>query len=134
MLKRLPAVFSVVRLPAALLEDHLNILKEREGKRSVEITKQEVEKVAKLARLELTESEKTAFTKQLSQILTHVETLNQYDTTGVEPTATVLGQVNVFRPDDARPSLSVERAVANAPESTDGFFVVPKIIEDRQSL
>jgi aspartyl-tRNA(Asn)/glutamyl-tRNA(Gln) amidotransferase subunit C len=98
------------------------------------ITKQEVEKVAKLARLELTESEKAAFTKQLSQILTHVETLKQYDTTGVEPTATVLGQVNVFRPDDARPSLPVERAVANAPESSDGFFVVPKIIEDRQPL
>ena len=100
----------------------------------MEITKQEVEKVAKLARLELTDSEKAAFTKQLSQILTHVETLKQYDTTGVEPTATVLGQVNVFRSDDARPSLSVERAVANAPESTDGFFVVPKIIEDRQPL
>lgn len=98
------------------------------------ITKEEVEKVAKLARLELTESEKTAFTKQLSQILTHVETLKQYATTGVEPTATVLGQANVFRPDEARPSLPVERAVANAPESADGFFVVPKIIEDRQSL
>ena len=67
----------------------------------MEITKQEVEKVAKLARLELTESEKAAFAKQLSQILTHVETLKQYDTTGVEPTATVLGQVNVFRPDMA---------------------------------
>jgi len=54
--------------------------------------------------------------------------------TCVEPTATVLGQVNVFRSDIARPSLSVERAVANAPESADGFFVVPKIIEDRQPL
>lgn len=98
------------------------------------ITKEEVEKVARLARLELTESEQAAFTKQLSQILTHVETLKQYDTTGVEPTATVLGQANVFRPDEARTSLPVERAVANAPESSDGFFVVPKIIEDRQPL
>ena len=97
----------------------------------MEITKQEVEKVARLARLALTDIEKTAFAKQLSQILTHVETLKQYDTTGVEPTATVPGQVNVFRPDMARPSLSVDSAVANAPESTDGFFVVPKIIEDR---
>jgi aspartyl-tRNA(Asn)/glutamyl-tRNA(Gln) amidotransferase subunit C len=109
----------------------LNIPEEKEGTRNVEITKEEVEKVAKLARLELTDIEKVAFAKQLSQILTHVETLKQYDTIGVEPTATVLGQVNVFRPDDARPSLSVERAVANAPESADGFFVVPKIIEDR---
>jgi aspartyl-tRNA(Asn)/glutamyl-tRNA(Gln) amidotransferase subunit C len=95
------------------------------------MNKEEVEKVAKLARLELTGNEQTAFAKQLSQILTHVETLNQYDTTGVEPTATVLGQVNVFRPDIARPSLSVECATVNAPESADGFFVVPKIIEDR---
>jgi len=100
----------------------------------VEITKQEVEKVAKLARLEVTEGEQAAFAKQLSQILTHVETLKQYDTTGVEPTATVLGQVNVFRRDSVRPSLPVDRAVDNAPESADGFFIVPKIIEDRQPL
>jgi aspartyl/glutamyl-tRNA(Asn/Gln) amidotransferase C subunit len=46
----------------------------------------------------------------------------------------VLGQGNVFRPDIVKPSLSVERGVANAPESVDGFFVVPKIIEDRQPL
>ena len=97
----------------------------------MEITKQEVEDVAKLARLELTEVEKTAFAKQLSQILTYVETLKQYDTTGVEPTATVLGQVNVSRPDEVRPSLSVEKAVANAPETSEGFFIVPKIIEER---
>ena len=100
----------------------------------MEITKQEVEKVANLARLALTNSETAAFTKQLSQILTHVETLKKYNTTGVAPTATVPGQANVFRSDDVRPSLSVESAVANAPESVDGFFVVPKIIEDRQPL
>ncbi len=97
----------------------------------MQITKEEVEKVAKLARLELTEVEKAAFTKQLSQILTHVETLKRYDTAGVEPTATVLGRVNVFRTDEVRPSLPVERAMANAPESVEGFFVVPKIIEER---
>jgi aspartyl-tRNA(Asn)/glutamyl-tRNA(Gln) amidotransferase subunit C len=101
---------------------------------NMEITKQEVEKVAKLARLELTEGEQAAFATQLSQILTHVETLKQYDTTGVEPTATVLGQVNVFRQDSVSPSLSIDRAMDNAPESIDGFFVVPKIIEDRQPL
>ena len=101
----------------------------------MELTKREVEKVAKLARLELSDSEQAAFAKQLSQVLTHVETLKQYDTTGVEPMSRVLmKQVNVFRPDDVRPSLSVDRAVANAPESADGFFVVPKIIEDRQPL
>lgn len=96
------------------------------------ITKQEVEKVAKLARLELSDVEKAAFTQQLSQILTHVETLKQYDTTGVEPTATVLAQSNVFRIDEVRPSLPVDRAIANAPESADGCFVVPKILEERE--
>ena len=97
----------------------------------MQIRKEEVEKVAKLARLELTEVEKTAFTKQLGQILRYVETLKQYDTAGVEPTATVLGQVNVFRSDEVRPCLSVEQALANAPESAEGYFVVPKIIEER---
>ena len=96
----------------------------------MEITKQEVEKVANLARLALTDNEKAAFAKQLSQILTHVETLKKYDTTGVAPTATVPGQANVFRSDDVRPSLSVESAMANAPESVDGFFVVPRIISE----
>jgi aspartyl-tRNA(Asn)/glutamyl-tRNA(Gln) amidotransferase subunit C len=94
----------------------------------MEITKQEVEKVAKLARLEITEAEKETFAKQLSQILTHVEKLNQYDTKGIEPTATVLGQVNVFRDDVIRSSLPVEKALANAPEREGYGFSVPKII------
>ena len=99
---------------------------------AMEITRQEVEKVAKLARLEITEAEKeAAFVKQLSQILTHVEKLREYDTKGVEPTATVLGQVNVFRDDVVRPSLPVEKALANAPEREGDGFAVPKIIEDR---
>ena len=82
----------------------------------MKITREDVEKVALLARLHVTESEKDAFAKQLSQILTHVEQLNRYDTAGVEPTTTVMGQVNVFRDDVVRPSLPVEKALANAPE------------------
>jgi aspartyl-tRNA(Asn)/glutamyl-tRNA(Gln) amidotransferase subunit C len=97
----------------------------------MKISKQDVEQVAKLARLEITETEKEAFTQQLSGILAYVEKLNQLKTAGVEPTATVLGQTNVFREDKARPSLPVEKAVANAPEQAAGFFVVPKIIEER---
>jgi len=93
------------------------------------ITKEEVEKVAKLARLDITPAEKDAFAKQLSQILTHVEKLKQYDTAGVEPTSTVLGQVNVFREDVVRPSLSADQALANAPEREADGFGVPKIIE-----
>jgi aspartyl-tRNA(Asn)/glutamyl-tRNA(Gln) amidotransferase subunit C len=93
------------------------------------ITKADVEKVARLARLAITEGEKDTFAQQLSQILTHVEKLNQYDTRGIEPTATVLGQVNVFRDDVVRPSLPVEQALANAPEREADAFCVPKIIE-----
>ena len=99
--------------------------------KKVEITKQEVEKVATLARLAITEAEKEAFAKQLSQILTHVEKLKQFDTHGVEPTATVLGQVNVFRDDVVQPSLPQEQALANAPEREGDGFSVPKIIEER---
>jgi aspartyl-tRNA(Asn)/glutamyl-tRNA(Gln) amidotransferase subunit C len=95
------------------------------------ITLEDVEKVAKLARLEVSPAEKEAFAKQLSQILTHVETLKQYDTEGIEPTATVLGQVNVFRNDDVQPSLPVENALANAPEREADGFAVPRIIEGR---
>jgi aspartyl-tRNA(Asn)/glutamyl-tRNA(Gln) amidotransferase subunit C len=109
----------------------LQASKKQRERRKMEITKQEVEKVAKLARLEITDVEKEAFVKQLSQILTHVETLRAYDTKGVEPTATVLGQVNVFRDDAVRPSLPVDKALANAPEREGDGFLVPKIIEER---
>ena len=98
----------------------------------MKITLQDVEKVAKLARLEVSPAEKEAFAKQLSQILTHVETLKQYDTKGIEPTATVLGQVNVFRDDVVRPSLPVEKALANAPDRESDGFSVPKIINARE--
>jgi aspartyl-tRNA(Asn)/glutamyl-tRNA(Gln) amidotransferase subunit C len=97
----------------------------------MKISKADVEKVAKLARLEITETEKEAFTQQLSGILTYVEKLNALKTAGVEPTASVPGKTNVFREDKPRPSLPVEKALANAPEQADGFFVVPKIIEER---
>ena len=96
------------------------------------ITQQEVEAVAKLARLDITAAEKDMFAKQLSQILTHVEQLKRYDTTGVDLTSTVLGRVNVFREDVVRPSLSVDRALANAPEREGDGFSVPKIIEDTE--
>jgi aspartyl-tRNA(Asn)/glutamyl-tRNA(Gln) amidotransferase subunit C len=97
----------------------------------MEITQQDVERVAQLARLAVTSAEKDTFAKQLSQILTHVDKLNQYETTGVEPTATVMGQVNVFREDVIRPSLSSNKALANAPEREADGFVVPKILEER---
>jgi aspartyl-tRNA(Asn)/glutamyl-tRNA(Gln) amidotransferase subunit C len=95
----------------------------------MQISKEEVEKVATLARLLVSDGEKEMFAKQLSQILTHVEKLNQYDTNGVEPASTVFGQVNVFREDAVRPSLPAEQALANAPARDGDGFAVPKIIE-----
>ena len=97
----------------------------------MQISKQEVERVAKLARLEIAEDEKDAFSKQLSSILSYIEELKSWDTTGVEPTATVLDQTNVLREDRAQASLPVEQALLNAPDSDGGFFRVPKIIEER---
>ena len=97
----------------------------------MEVTKQDVEKVALLARLQVTEDEKEIFAKQLSQVLTHVEQLNRYETAGVEPTTTVRGQVNVFRDDVVRPSLPTDQSLANAPEREGDGFGVPKIIEER---
>src|SRR5207247_1515355 len=61
----------------------------------------------------------------------HMDQLKEVDTEGVEPTATVLPTENVFREDAVKPSLTQERALANAPDQADGFFRVPKILEDR---
>jgi len=97
----------------------------------MDITQKEVEHVANLARLELSEDEKGTFTRQLSAILTYMDQLKTLDTRGVEPTMTVLPTENVLRDDEVRPSLPQERALANAPEQADGFFRVPRILEDR---
>ena len=97
----------------------------------MDITQKEVEHVAKLARLELSEDEKRTFTRQLSAILTYMDQLKTLDTSDVEPTMTVLPTENVLRDDEVRPSLPQESALANAPEQADGFFRVPRILEDR---
>ncbi len=95
----------------------------------MKITRQEVEHVAKLARLELSEREKEMLTDQLSNILTHFEKLNQLDTKNVAPTSHVLDITNVMRDDTPEESLPQERALANAPDKVTGFYKVPKIIE-----
>ncbi len=94
------------------------------------ITRREVEHVARLARLELSEEEKEQMTAQLDSILGYMEKLNQVDTSGVEPTTTVIPMVSVMREDEIRPSLTQEEALANAPDREDVFFRVPRIIED----
>lgn len=95
----------------------------------MKITKQEVEHVAKLARLELSDQEKVKLTDQLSNILSYVEKLNELDTRGVEPTSHVLDISNVMREDVPASSLPQEKALSNAPEKAAGHYKVPKIIE-----
>ena len=95
----------------------------------MKITKQEVEHVAGLARLELSENEKANLIDKLSNILTYVEQLNELDTKGVAPTSHVLDISNVMREDVPHESLSQEKALANAPEKAAGHYRVPLIIE-----
>ena len=95
----------------------------------MKITKQEVEHVAKLGRLELSDQETDKLTDQLSNILTYVEKLNELDTKSIVPTAHVLDIKNVMRDDITAPSLPQDRALANAPDKAAGHYKVPKIIE-----
>lgn len=93
------------------------------------VTLKDVEHVAKLARLELSDAEKSRFTEQLNGILKYVEKLNELDTEGVEPTTHVLPVINVMREDQARPSWPLEEVLLNAPEEEDGQFRVPAVLE-----
>lgn len=93
------------------------------------ITIQDVEHVAKLARLELKEEEKQQFVEQLNAILKHVEQLNELDTENVEPTSHVMKLFNVMREDEVRPSWPIEKVLLNAPEEEDGQFKVPAVLE-----
>jgi aspartyl-tRNA(Asn)/glutamyl-tRNA(Gln) amidotransferase subunit C len=91
--------------------------------------KMDIEKVVRLARLELSEEEKKTFGNQLEQILTHMEQLNRLDTTGVEPTSHAIPIQNAFREDETKPSFPQEEVLGIAPEEEDRHFRVPRIIE-----
>jgi aspartyl-tRNA(Asn)/glutamyl-tRNA(Gln) amidotransferase subunit C len=95
-----------------------------------ELTKEEVEKVALLGRLDLTDEEKRKFTRQLNQIIDYFRKLQEVDTEGVEPMSHPLALENVMRDDEPRPGLQREEILANAPEKRDGKFVVPRIVAD----
>ena len=91
------------------------------------ITVKDVEHVAKLARLELTEEEKEKFTRQLGDVLKHVDAMNEVDTSKVEPMAHAIDFVNVMREDEVYYEQSKEELMKNAPSEENGFFRVPKI-------
>jgi len=88
-----------------------------------------VEKVAKLARLQLSGEELDRYGKQLGAILDYIAKLEKLDVADLEPLAHAVDTDNVFRDDVPRPGLSRDAALQNAPERTGDFFVVPKIIE-----
>lgn len=91
------------------------------------ITIKDVEHVAKLARLELTEAEKEMFTEQLGDVLTHVEKMNEVNTVGVEPMNHPIDFVNVMREDNKIYENTREELMSNAPDIEGEFFKVPKI-------
>lgn len=90
----------------------------------------QVRRVAQLSRLELSDDEVSRFSTQLSAIVEYIEKLNELDTDGVEPLAHCLPVHNVLREDVPKPSLSIDAALANAPEHEDEYFKVPKILDD----
>ncbi|WP_028777875.1 Asp-tRNA(Asn)/Glu-tRNA(Gln) amidotransferase subunit GatC [Shimazuella kribbensis] len=94
------------------------------------INRAQVEHVAKLARLSLSEEEKTQFTSQLNDILQFAEKLNELDTDHVEPTSHVYPVTNVMREDTIKPSLDREKVLLNAPDQKDGSFRVPAVFEE----
>ncbi|WP_017692298.1 Asp-tRNA(Asn)/Glu-tRNA(Gln) amidotransferase subunit GatC [Paenibacillus sp. PAMC 26794] len=93
------------------------------------ITNNDVQHVAKLARLNLTAEEEQTLTGQLNAILKYAEKLNELDTEDIEPTTHVLHVSNVMREDETKESLSIEQVMRNAPEEEDGQFKVPAIME-----
>lgn len=95
----------------------------------MKISKEIVRHIALLSRLELKDEEIEVYQQQLSRILEYVEKLNEVDTKDVEPTSHVLSLNNIFREDLVKESLSREEVLRNAPDPTDKFFRVPKIIE-----
>ena len=93
------------------------------------ISIKQVEHVAKLARLELTDDEKETFNEQLNAILHYAGKLDELDTEAVEPTSHAMPLHNVLREDVVRPSLSIDQVLLNAPDEEDGQIKVPAVME-----
>ena len=95
----------------------------------MKITREEVQRVALLARLQLSPGEENLLTEQLDKILQYMEKLNRLDTANVEPLAHAVDAVNAFREDRAVNAPQPDHLLANAPAQEKSFFKVPKIIE-----
>ena len=92
------------------------------------ISEQDVRHVATLARIALTDEQVTTLQHELSSILGHIDEIQKLDLADVEPTAHPLDVVNVTRVDERKPGLTQGQAIANAPESSGGAFLIPRIV------
>lgn len=92
------------------------------------ISRDEVQHVAQLARLEFSEDDEEQMAEELSQMLDYVDKLNELDTSGVPPMSHVLDVTNVFREDDIESRIDQEQALEPAPEQEGGYFQVPKVV------
>ncbi len=96
----------------------------------MELTPEEVRKVADLARLELSDEEVEQYRRQLSEILAYVAQLNELDLDEVEPTPRAVAQANVWREDEARHSLPLQEALYNAAKTADAQFLIQAVFAD----
>ncbi|MGI6296300.1 MAG: Asp-tRNA(Asn)/Glu-tRNA(Gln) amidotransferase subunit GatC [Armatimonadota bacterium] len=94
-----------------------------------QLTRNEIEGVASLSRIKLSEPEIDKLTIQINETLDSVQELISLDTDGVEPTVQITSAVNVFRKDEITPSLSVDDATANGPQVAENCFVVPRVVD-----
>lgn len=94
------------------------------------ISDEELLKLSELARLNLSEEERSGLREDLNEILGLAESIQDLDTGGVEPTYHAMPLENVTREDESRPSPDAAKVLRNAPDSSDGYFVVPRVIED----
>lgn len=95
----------------------------------MKISSREVEYVAHLARLEISEKDREKFTAQLNDILLYIDKLNELDTKGVEPMSHAISVTNAFREDKVVDSIGTKQTLANAPDARGEFFRVPKVID-----
>ena len=96
----------------------------------MKVTEKDIKTVASLSRLRISEDETAGVMGQLDKFLTYVENLQSIDTEKIEPTTYALPMQNVFRADVVKPSLDRELAISNAPLAEDGYFKVPRVLEE----
>ena len=96
----------------------------------MKVTEKDIKTVAVLSRLSVSEAEMPKYIEQMESILSYIDRLGELDTENIQPTTYALPMQNVFREDVVKPSIDRELALSNAPLKEDGYFKVPKILED----